>query len=118
MAKSLAEAGNQVDIWALEQDVVDEINTKHTNRFRCSRLTVSIAAAGSSESLGDEFKKSHLLIVWGNNPTFDLHRTSAIQRSGVALVLCDGAGQMETIKRIRLRKRMKLTICMRYSQVP
>lgn len=33
MAKSLAEAGNQVDIWALEQDVVDEINTKHTNRF-------------------------------------------------------------------------------------
>lgn len=33
MANTLAREGNEVQIWAMEQDVVDSINNEHTNRF-------------------------------------------------------------------------------------
>ena len=62
LAQVLSDAGNHVLMWGRNQDIVDEINTKHTNRKYLDENILPLGIAATSD-LKDAFGYSNIYVL-------------------------------------------------------
>ena len=62
LAQVLSDAGNHVLMWGRNQDIVDEINTKHTNRKYLDENILPLGIAATSD-LNDAFGYSNIYVL-------------------------------------------------------
>ncbi|MBR4927320.1 MAG: NAD(P)-dependent glycerol-3-phosphate dehydrogenase [Alphaproteobacteria bacterium] len=88
LAITAQRAGNQVLLWAREEDVVSSINNEHTNRFLPDAILPSMIRATSDLTQAIQFADIVLLVAPAQFTRAMLEQLKPIWRPEIPLVLC------------------------------